>query len=695
MQTKKANNLIKQKSPYLQQHAYNPVDWFAWENEAFEKAAKEDKPIFLSIGYSTCHWCHVMEKESFEDEEVAGLMNNTFISIKVDREERPDIDNIYMLVCQMLTGSGGWPLTIIMTPDKKPFFAGTYFPKEDRFGRMGMLSLVKKIDTIWKNNRDQILKSADEITAIVESSGKNSAANELDTTIFDNAFGEFSKRFDEDFGGFGTAPKFPTPHNLSFLLRYFKRKKDKTALMMVEKTLLEMRKGGIHDHIGFGFHRYSTDRRWFVPHFEKMLYDQALLVNAYRETFLITHNTFYKETAEEILQYVLRDMTSEQGGFYSAEDADSEDEEGKFYLWTYKEIKEILTEDEFKLFTDAYNVSLKGNWLEENQTGENQTNILNITKNLSGLSKEFEIGEDELKLKLESSRKKLFHEREKRVHPFKDDKILTDWNSLMISAFAKSYQAFGKKIYKEAAEKSAKFITENLINSDGGMLHRFRNDEASIKGNIDDYAFFIAALLDLYESTFKTDYLNLAFKLNKDMIYLFQDEKDGGFYFTGSDSEKLLIRQKEIYDGAIPSGNSIALLNLLRISRFTGDTLYENLASQLSKAFSGIVYNSPSGFTQFLSSLDFAYGPSNEIIIASNKNADEVNSFTDLINMKFLPNKILILANEEIKRKITSMDYLKNYNMKNGKTTVYICENFKCEEPITDLSELEKYLSGI
>ena len=430
------NRLSKENSPYLLQHAGNPVDWFPWGSEAFTKAAEEDKPVFLSIGYSTCHWCHIMEKESFEDEEIAGMMNDAFVSIKVDREERPDIDGIYMQVCQMLTGSGGWPLTIIMTPDKKPFFAGTYFPKESRFGRPGMKELISRIKNIWLTKRDDINRSASEITEAV-SRQIDSAPDELDKNIFEKAFAEFRERFDSEYGGFGSAPKFPSPHNLSFLVRYYKSYKDEDALMMAAKTLDEMRQGGIYDHIGFGFHRYSTDRQWLVPHFEKMLYDQALLTISYVEMYQATGKEIYKQTAEEILEYVLRDMTSPEGGFYSAEDADSEGEEGKFYLWTKDEFERTAGTDS-GLLAGIFNVKPDGNYSDPLNEGNEPGNILHLKNSLTELSTEAGLSEEELKKKINEASKKLFKIREKRVHPYKDDKILTDWNGIDDLCFCES-----------------------------------------------------------------------------------------------------------------------------------------------------------------------------------------------------------------------------------------------------------------
>jgi len=470
MTENKHNRLIHEKSPYLLQHAANTVDWYPWCDEAFEKARKEDKPVFLSTGYSTCHWCHVMAHESFEDPDVAALMNETFVSVKVDREERPDIDGIYMTVCQIITGGGGWPLTIIMTPDKKPFFAGTYIPKEDRYGRAGMMSLINKIKKLWKESHYDILITAEDFTETLEKLEAKEKGENLDEKHLKKTYEQLAARFDHIYGGIGRAPKFPTPHNLLFLLRYWKRYDEPMALEMVEKTLKFMRLGGIYDHVGYGFHRYSTDDRWFLPHFEKMLYDQALLAMVYTEAFQATGKEEYKHTACEIFAYVLRDMTSPEGGFYSAEDADSEGVEGKFYLRTEEEILKILGKEDGEFFTGIYNVTKDGNFNEEVSGG----NILYLKKPLYETALHMKISEKDLREKLEKSRKKLFKEREKRIHPFKDDKILTDWNGLMIAALAKGAQVFDEEEYLHGALKATDFIF-NHMHKEGRLFHRYRD----------------------------------------------------------------------------------------------------------------------------------------------------------------------------------------------------------------------------
>ena len=687
------NKLINEKSPYLLQHAHNPVDWFPWADEAFKKARIEDKPIFLSIGYSTCHWCHVMERESFEDEEVAKLMNDAFVSIKVDREERPDIDGIYMSVCQMITGSGGWPLTIVMTPDKKPFFVGTYFPKHNRFNRIGMVELVPRLKDVWLNKREDVLKSAYDIAASLNIQNFNSDLSEINETILDQAYNELTSRYDEANGGFGNAPKFPSPHNLLFLLRYWKRNNEPKALEMIEKTLTEMRQGGIYDHIGFGFARYSTDQHWLVPHFEKMLYDQAMLAMAYTETYLATKNKFFRETAKEILEYVLRDMTHLEGGFYSAEDADSEGEEGKFYLWDADELRNVLERDESDFAINVFNVADDGNWIDESKGMMPGTNILHLKKTIKELAEDFKISSDMFEEKLESIRKKLFDYREKRIHPYKDDKILTDWNGLMISAFAKASQAFNDKRFSEAATKAYSFINKYLTNKEGKLIHRFRENESGLPAHIDDYAFMINASIDLYETTFEIKYLKRAIELNAILLQEFWDDQNSGFYFTSSRSEKLIARQKEVYDGAIPSGNSVALLNLIRLSRFTADVSFEKKASELVKYFSSNILKSPSMFSMFMCGLDFLFSSSTEIVIVSESIDDFTMNGLDFIRSIYDPNRVILLKSDDNDKSFADLfPFTTDMKIKNKNITFFICRNFVCNQPVNSIAELEKLL---
>ncbi|MGB7291359.1 MAG: thioredoxin domain-containing protein [Thermodesulfobacteriota bacterium] len=695
--TKKPNRLIKEKSPYLLQHADNPVDWYPWGEEAFKKAREENKPIFLSIGYSTCHWCHVMEHESFEDPEVAKLMNDVFVSVKVDREERPDIDNVYMNVCHMLTRKGcGWPLTIFMTPDKKPFFAATYIPKGNRFGRTGMIELIPNLKRIWETERDNLLKSADEITSALQQSAQtfDSQGEALGAPTIKLAHNQLEKRFDTENGGFGTAPKFPSPHNLVFLLRYWKRGGNDKALDMVEKTLQKMRNGGIYDHIGFGFHRYSTDPEWLVPHFEKMLYDQAMLAMAYTEAYQATGKEEYKKTAQEIFTYVLRDMAAPGGGFYSAEDADSEGEEGKFYLWTGQEIRKVLGKDDADLIVEVFDIEKGGNFDEakRKKTGEN---ILHLKNALPQVASQQKMPKKELEKRIESAREKLFSIRKKRIHPHKDDKIITDWNGLMIAALAKGANAFDEPKYAEAARRSADFILKNMRKPDGTLLHRYRGGEAALQSNIDDYAFLTWGLIELYEATFDINYLKSALSLNDDLIKRFWDAQNGGFYFTPDDGEELLVRQKEIYDGAIPSGNSVAMLNLLRLGRITADSDLEDKAAKIGKAFSGQLKRSPAAFTMSTSALDFGLGPSYEVVIAGKSDAKDTEEMLNALSRRFIPNKVVLFRpTEEESPDITRIaEFTKGQTTINGKATAYVCKNYICDLPTNNINKMLELLS--
>lgn len=690
-----ANRLITEKSPYLLQHAYNPVDWYPWCNDAFAKAKSEDKPVFLSIGYSTCHWCHVMERESFEDPEVARFMNETFISIKVDREERPDIDHIYMTVCQMMTGGGGWPLNIVMTPDKKPFFAGTYFPRESGYGRLGMVDLAQRIKQLWSTSREQVIEASQKVIYALKQMPDDAPGDALGLNELRNAYQQLAQRFDSEKGGFSQAPKFPTPHNLLFLMRHARRVSDKTSLNMVEKTLNQMRLGGIYDHVGFGFHRYSTDGDWLVPHFEKMLYDQAMLAMAYTEAYQMTGNPEYRRTVEEIFEYVLRDMTSTEGAFCSAEDADSEGVEGKFYVWSLNEILKILTAGEARIACKIFNIKPDGNFREESTGRMTGENIVHLDKNLEQNASELGMTVEQLLKTVDDIRRKLFWEREKRPHPYKDDKILADWNGLMIAALAKASQAFGDNRYAEAAKRAVDFIVMRMRDSDGRLLHRYRDGEAGLVAHVDDYAFLIWGLIELYEATFEVSYLKTALELNQDFLDRFWDETAGGFYFTACDSEETLLRKKELYDGATPSGNSVAALNLFRLARLTASANLEEKANRTLEAFSGIVGKFPSAYTQLLMAVDFATGPSFEIVIVADGNSVNLREMKHAIQKPFIPNKVVIFrpSGQESMEFEHIAPYTKNYAGLMNNTTVYVCRNHECELPSTDISRTLELLN--
>jgi len=675
---RETNRLIHEKSPYLLQHAHNPVDWYPWGKEAFEKAKLEDKPIFLSIGYSTCHWCHVMERESFEDEEVAKVLNDYYVAIKVDREERPDIDSIYMSVCQAITGQGGWPLTIIMTPDKKPFFAGTYFPKSGKYGYPGLAELLLKIKDAWDTERNRLVETGSNITEAIKNSPRRIGGEKLGQETADRALRGFRNSFDEVYGGFGGAPKFPTPHNLYFLLRYWKAAGNETALIMAEKTLESMYKGGLFDHIGFGFSRYSTDGKWLVPHFEKMLYDNALLAYAYTEAYQATGKDIYKDIARKVFIYVLRDMTSAGGGFYSAEDADSEGEEGKFYLWRPEEVKEAAGEEDGKFFCDWYGIKPAGNF-----EGRSIPNL--IGRDLEILYKD-----KALAGRLDGIREKLFMYREKRIRPHRDDKILTSWNGLMIAALALGGRAFCSDEYIEAAEAAYGFIQRNLVRSDGRLLARYRDGESAFPAYLDDYAFLVWGLIELYQATFKTNYLKRALELNRDMIALFWDEKEGGLFLYGEDSEQLIMRPKEVYDGALPSGNSVALYNMLRLSRMTGDTQIEERARQVMENFGGEVGHNPTAHSFFMSALLFSLQPTREVVITA-RSREDAQGMLNRINGSFVPFATFLLntGDEELHE---IAPFTREQKMVEQKPTAYVCKNYACLEPVTGADALQSLL---
>ncbi len=690
-----SNRLIHEKSPYLLQHAYNPVDWYAWNDEAFEKARKENKPIFLSIGYSTCHWCHVMEHESFEDDEVAKLMNATFVNIKVDREERPDIDKTYMQVAQMMTGRGGWPLTIIMTPEKKPFYADTYIPKMMKYNKPGMVDLIPRIDELWKTDQENITDVIKKITDALDSSQTTVRKRQLDLDDIENAFNSIMQRFDQKKGGFGRAPKFPSPHNMLFLLRYWKRTGDKWALHMVEKTLKEMRIGGVYDHIGFGFHRYSTDQNWLVPHFEKMLYDQAMMLMAYTETYLATKDQFYATVVDEIVTYLKRDLMSPDGVFYSAEDADSEGIEGKFYVWTFGEIQDILAEDDFSIFSKAFNIKEDGNFHDEASREKTGNNIPFHSKTIDKLADELGKDKESLTTIINDARHKLLGVRSKRIRPHLDDKILTDWNGLMIAALAKASRAFNNEEYLELAEKAVKFIGDTMRTEDGRVLHRYREGEAVIHGFLDDYAFLSWGLLELYYATYKTEYLIDASEYMQILLDYFWDKENGGFFFTDIEAEDLLTRQIDAYDGAIPSGNSVALYNLIRLGRMLGNPDLEDRASEIGSRFSGIIESSLGGFSMLLCALDFAIGPTQEVVIAGNPEEQDTSDMISVMNELFLPSATVMLRGTDEQKRVLSevASYTRFHDMVQGKATAHVCVEQNCKLPTTESAMLAKLLN--
>ena len=674
------NRLAESSSPYLLQHKNNPVDWYPWGDEAFQKAAELDIPIFLSIGYSTCHWCHVMAHESFEDEQVAQLLNENFISIKVDREELPEIDHVYMSVCQAMTGHGGWPLTIIMTPDKEPFFAGTYFPKNGRLGRPGMMELLPSIADAWKNRRAELVQSAEKINEYLVKSNTKELGTPLSKAILKETYSQFVNRYDKNHGGFGTQPKFPSPHNLVYLLRYHHMTDDKTALEMVEKTLQEMRLGGIFDHVGYGFHRYATDKEWLVPHFEKMLYDQAMLVMAYTEAFQITGKPEYKKTAKEILTYVQRDMTDAKGGFYSAEDADSEGEEGLFYIWTIQELQSILGKEDTQFIQNRFNLTPEGNFKDEASGQSTGKNIFHLKTPISN-SKDLK--------KISQIREKIFHVREKRIHPLKDDKILTDWNGLMIAAMTKAGVAFQDNVLIESAEKSAKFIFNNLMDKNGRLQKRYRKGKSGLDAHLDDYAFFVWGLLELYEATFKIEYLKNAIQLSDIMVSEFWNESSGGFYLGSDQTEKLIVRAMTGYDGAIPSGNSIAAMNLLKLTRITGEIKWAEMADKTFKVFSNEINRAPSGYTSMVTAFLFEYDHPKEIVVVGSGSDPATQDALTRMKSEYIPGKILLFKDtDQLSPALSPLaKWTATQETIGDKVTFYVCQDFACKIPTTDIKE--------
>ncbi len=594
------NRLVREKSPYLLQHAENPVDWHPWSPEAFAAARRADKPVFLSIGYATCHWCHVMERESFEDDEAARLLNDTFVCIKVDREERADIDAVYMSACQLISGSGGWPLTIFMTPDKEPFFAATYIPRDNRFGRPGLLQLCRQIDKLWRTDRRKVLASAAAIRERWVKAFDFLPGGDPGIELLETAVERLRSEYDPHHAGFLPAPKFPLPHRLQLLLRHHRRTGQEHELQMVTRTLDAMRRGGIWDHVGFGFHRYSTDEQWLLPHFEKMLYDQALLADAYLEAFQVTGKARFGRTAREVFAYVLRDMTSGHGAFFTAEDADSEGREGKFYLWTETELKEVLGDEDGAHWARILGFEEGGNFREEAGGDHSGDNIVHLKRPLAQWAAELGIATEELERQWETVRQKLFDARERRVHPLKDDKVLTDWNGLMIASLAAGSRILGEPSYRNAAGRAADWILANLTDSRGRLLHRYRDGQAAIRAHAEDYAFFIAGLLELHRTSSDAHWLPAAVRLQEEMLADFWDSEGGAFFLTPADQQDLPVRPREIYDGAIPSANSVAYQNLLQLYGFTGERRWQTRASHLARAVCGTVARHPAAFTRFL-----------------------------------------------------------------------------------------------
>ncbi len=739
------NRLAQEKSPYLLQHAHNPVDWYPWGEEAFKKARQEDKPIFLSVGYSTCHWCHVMEHESFENEEVAAIMNRDFVNIKVDREERPDVDRVYMTFVQATTGGGGWPMSVWLTPDLKPFVGGTYFPPENRYGQPGFKSVLERIATAWKQDHDKIVQQGSRIIdALRESQSAPESRDKIDSSVLDAAFKQLDRSYDSKDGGFGNAPKFPRPVMLNFLTRFYARKagdasqlspkadatetvalqQGKRALEMALFTLRKMAAGGIHDHIGGGFHRYSVDRYWHVPHFEKMLYDQAQLAVAYLDAFQITKDKQYASVARDILDYVTRDMTSKEGGFYSAEDADSpvpvaavydrrgesgqqteagahraplqKTAEGAFYIWTKKEIDDALG-DSAGIFDFHYEVQPHGNAPEgsDPQDEFRGKNILIERHTVAETAEHFKKGAQEIREVLAKSREKLFALRSKRPRPHLDDKIIAAWNGLMISAFARAAQVLGDPRYLEVATHAGKFLRANLYDEKSKLLYRsYRGGRSTVEGFADDYAFVIQGFLDLYEASFDVEWLKLAVELQEKQDRLFYDEKNGGYFSTSGKDQTVFLRMKDDNDGAEPAASSVAALNLLRLSQIRNDQSLFERAEKTITGFTGTLSRFPTAMPQMLVAFDYSVSKPRQIVIAGKKDAPETKALLKEIHRHFLPKTILLLAEDGDGQKFLGEknEAIRAMSPMDEKPAAYVCENFTCKAPVTDPKKLAELL---
>ena len=679
------NRLIDETSPYLLQHAHNPVEWHPWGEEAFQKAKSDNKPILLSIGYSACHWCHVMEHESFENEEIAALMNENFVSIKVDREERPDLDEIYMNAVQMLTGHGGWPMTVFLTPEGKPFHGGTYFPPEDRHGLPGFPKILKAVAHAYKEKPQEIEKNVNQIiTALNRISDSQESQRPFSRDTVTQSAEQLSQAYDPEYGGLSRAPKFPNVGVFELFLRHYRSSKEQRFLEMVSYSLTRMAEGGIYDHLGGGFHRYSVDAKWLVPHFEKMLYDNAQLVRLYAQIYSITQDPLFKRVVEESMDYLLREMLHPEGGFYSTQDADSEGEEGKFFIWSRDEIMQIVGEEIGEIFCRIYDVSEYGNF--------EGRNILHPTITLEQSSKYFKREVKEIEEFVEKARTKLFQEREKRVKPFRDEKILASWTGLMLSGLAEAIKLLAKPSYLEAAAKSADFIFTRMVR-DGFLLHTYKNGQAKLRGYLDDYSFIIVGLLDLYEATLERSNLDRAKQLAETMIREFWDDTDGGFFFTGISHEKLISRTKPFSDSSIPSGNSMASQALLRLYHYTGKEDYLKKAEKVLRLHYDTIEKQPFGFAHMLSALDFYLEKPQEIVLVGEKKDQATKDLLHEIYSLYLPNMTLqVVEPGQSLKEISPL--LEGKTQIDGKPTVYVCHNYTCSPPVTWREELKGLLEG-
>jgi uncharacterized protein len=676
-----ANRLIDETSPYLLQHAHNPVDWYPWGEEALQRARAENKPILLSIGYSACHWCHVMERESFEDPEIARLMNDNFVNIKVDREERPDLDTIYMEAVQAMSGHGGWPMTVFLTPDGVPFYGGTYFPPTDRLGMPGFQRVLTSVAEAYRRAPDEIRRSAEQLRSRLGGSLMGHEAGALDERVAAAAYQGLVASFDARHGGFGGAPKFPQPMNLEFLLRYYKRTGEPHALAMARVTLDHMRRGGIYDQLGGGFHRYSTDDVWLVPHFEKMLYDNALLARVYLEAYQVTGDEAYRQVVEETLGYVLREMTSPEGGFYSAQDADSEGEEGKFFIWTPREIAEVLGPEDAPLVAAYYGVTEQGNF--------EGRNILHLARPAEEVAQAHGVSPQKVHAAVERARRLLFAAREKRVKPGRDEKILTAWNGLMLRAFAEAARVLGRTDDRATAEKNAAFLLANL-RRDGRLLRTYKDGRARLNGYVEDYAALADGLLALYEVTFEPRWFAEARTLAEEMLRHFWDDTEGGFFNTSDDHEQLISRPKDLFDNAVPAGNSMAVDVLLRLGALTGEGRYAEHAERTLQALSGVIPRAPGAFGRLLAALEFLLATPTEVAIAGDLAAPDTQALLAVVNGAYLPSVVTAVTRPGAVE--AGVALLEGRAMVDGRAAAYVCHHFACRRPVTTPEELAREL---
>ena len=679
-----SNQLAHETSPYLLQHAHNPVDWHPWGEEALEIARGDDRPIFLSIGYSACHWCHVMERESFENEETAALMNANFVNIKVDREERPDLDSIYMEAVQAMTGSGGWPMSVFLTPAGQPFYGGTYFPPQPRHGMPSFAQVLLAVADAYKNKRDDLEAQAQRLTDAIGRTGSLSASGgALGVEILDEATGKLLQYFDEQYGGFGDQPKFPQPMTLEFAMSQYRRGGDADVLHIAEHTLQQMAAGGIYDHLGGGFHRYSVDRIWLVPHFEKMLYDNGQLLRSYLHAWQINGRPEHRQVVDETVDYVLREMTSPEGGFYSAQDADSEGEEGKFFVWTAEEIEAVLGEEEAELLGRTYGVMPGGNF-------EGNT-ILNLKRTVAEVAQEAGAAVETMAARLAAARQKLFAVREERVKPERDDKVLTEWNGLMIHALAEVGVVLGREDALEAARKSADFVLAEMSQENGFLFRSYKDGRARFNAYLEDYAAFARGLVALYEATFELRWLAEAVRLTKIMQSQFADEVRGGFYQTGLDHEQLVVRRKDFIDNAIPSGNSMAAELLLRLAKLTGNEEYRNEAARIILIMAAAMAQQPTGFGRMLTALDDLLSPSQEVAVVGSLEDPRTLLLLEEVRRHYLPHTVLALKEPDSEN---PLPLLEGRGLVDGEPAAYVCENYACQLPVTGVEELRNAVAS-